>query len=245
MAEHHQQMRLLEALLFAVDEPLDEAAIAERLPDGADVPGLMEELSAIYANRGVQLVKVGSKWAFRTASDLAPYLKIETTVSRSLPPAALETLAIVAYHQPVTRAEIEEVRGKSLSRGTLDLLLQSGWVRPKGRRQTPGRPVTWGTTDAFLDHFGLQSLQDLPGIDELKAAGLLDTRPAIAAYGALAPTEGQGEETPEEPAPADELGEPGDAEAWDNPDIEGLGDGTGEAAEPVGGARGPGAGSKD
>jgi segregation and condensation protein B len=239
MGDPHQQLRLLEALLFAVSEPLDEAAIAERLPSGADVPALMGELSAFYANRGVHIVKVGSGWAIRTAPDLAPYLRIEKSVSRTLSPAAVETLAVIAYHQPVTRAEIEEIRGKSLSKGTLDVLLQAGWIRPKGRRQTPGRPVTWGTTPAFLDHFGLTSLQDLPGIEELKAAGLLDARPAIAAYGAMVRGEEQGgdasaeEETASDEAASDTAE---DAAAWDNPDIGppetgGTGEETGDSGE--------------
>jgi segregation and condensation protein B len=222
MADPHQQLRLLEALLFAVAEPLDEAAIAERLPSGADIPVLMGELSALYANRGVHIVKVGSSWAIRTAPDLAPYLRIEKSVSRALSPAAVETLAVIAYHQPVTRAEIEEVRGKSLSRGTLDVLLQAGWIRPRGRRQTPGRPVTWGTTPAFLDHFGLGSLEDLPGVEELKAAGLLDTRPAIAAYGAVVRGEeqGRGEQAEEEGEGDEPVGEEAeDAAAWDDPEI--------------------------
>jgi segregation and condensation protein B len=222
MADPHQQLRLLEALLFAVAEPLDEAAIAERLPSGADVPALMGELSALYANRGVHIVKVGSAWAIRTAPDLAPYLRIEKSVSRALSPAAVETLAVIAYHQPVTRAEIEEVRGKSHSRGTLDVLLQAGWIKPRGRRQTPGRPVTWGTTPAFLDHFGLGSLEDLPGVEELKAAGLLDTRPAIAAYGAVVRGEehDQGEQADEEGEGGEATGdEAEDAAAWDDPEI--------------------------
>jgi segregation and condensation protein B len=141
----------------------------------------MAELQGLYANRGVTLSRVGHGWAFRTAEDLTPLMKIERKVARKLSRAALETLAIVAYHQPITRAEIEEIRGVSLSKGTLDTLLEAGWVRPRGRRRTPGRPVTWCTTDEFLDHFGLESRDDLPGIEELKAAGLLDTRPALTA----------------------------------------------------------------
>jgi segregation and condensation protein B len=183
VSEPHQQLRLLEALLFAAPGPLDEATLAARMPEQADVPALLEELSRLYANRGVRLVRVGTAWAFRTAPDLAPFMKVETQVTRKLSQAAVETLAVVAYHQPVTRTEIEEIRAKLLSRGTLDLLLEAGWIRPKGRRRTPGRPVTWGTTDAFLDHFGFESLEDLPGIEEIKAAGLLDARPAITAYG--------------------------------------------------------------
>jgi segregation and condensation protein B len=178
-----QDLRLLEALLFQSDKPLAEAALVERMPDGTDVPALLAELQAIYANRGVNLVKVGKGWAFRTAPDLSAKMTIEREVSRKPSRAAVETLAIIGYHQPVTRAEIEEIRGVGLSKGTLDLLFEAGWIRPRGRRRTPGRPVTWGTTEAFLDHFGLESLDDLPGLDELKAAGVLDKRPAIQAYG--------------------------------------------------------------
>jgi len=178
-------LRILEAMLFAASEPLTEATMASRLPEGPDIPALLEELSGHYANRGVNLVRVGSKWALRTAPDVAPALRLETEVPRKLSQAALETLAIIAYHQPVTRAEIEEIRGKALSRGTLDTLLEAGWVRPKGRRRTPGRPVTWGTSDEFLDQFGLESVDDLPGIEELKAAGLIDQRPSITAYARL------------------------------------------------------------
>jgi len=175
--DHFQQIRLLEALLFASDKPLGLPVLAERLPDGADVSTLLEELKGLYANRGVHLVEVGEGWAFRTADDLAPYMTVEREVPRKLSRAAIETLAIVAYHQPVTRAEVEEIRGVALSRGTIDTLLEAGWIRPKGRRRAPGKPVTWGTTPAFLDHFGLEDLTALPGVDELKAAGLLDLRP--------------------------------------------------------------------
>jgi len=178
------QLRLVEALLFASAEPLGAEQIRRHMPADTDLESLMEELAGLYANRGVNLVRVGQRWAFRTAADVAPMMQVETTVSRKLSRAAIETLAIVAYHQPVTRAEIEEVRGVALSRGTLDTLLEASWIRPRGRRRTPGRPVTWGTTDAFLDHFGLENLDSLPGIAELKAAGLIDTRPAITALGA-------------------------------------------------------------
>ncbi|MBL6935685.1 MAG: SMC-Scp complex subunit ScpB [Alphaproteobacteria bacterium] len=185
VGDNSQLLRILEAMLFAAAEPLTEATMASRLPEGTDIPALLEELSGHYANRGVNLVRVGSKWALRTAPDVAPALRLETEVPRKLSQAALETLAIIAYHQPVTRAEIEEIRGKALSRGTLDTLLEAGWVRPKGRRRTPGRPVTWGTSDEFLDQFGLESVDDLPGIEELKAAGLIDQRPSITAYARL------------------------------------------------------------
>ena len=175
-----QHRRLLEALLFSSATPLTEATLAERLPDDAEIKALLSDLGEDYANRGVNLVKVGKGWAFRTAVDLAPMLTIERVSKRKLSRAAIETMAIVAYHQPVTRAEIEEIRGVGLSRGTMDVLFESGWIRPRGRRRTPGRPVTWGTTEGFLDQFGLENLDDLPGLDDLKAAGLLDSRPAIA-----------------------------------------------------------------
>ncbi len=177
-------LRLIEALLFASAEPVSQDALARHLPEDADLPALLDRLQSDYEGRGINLARVGQRWAFRSAADLGPRLQIETESVRKLSRAAVETLAIIAYHQPVTRAEIEEIRGVALSRGTLDTLLEAGWVRPRGRRRTPGRPVTWGTNEAFLDQFGLENLDDLPGIGELKAAGLLDTRPAIAALGA-------------------------------------------------------------
>jgi len=184
--DRFQQIRVLEAMIFAAPEPVPETGLAGRLPEGTDVTDLLQELSGLYANRGVNLVRLDGKWAFRTAPDLGSRLQIEQRVSRKLSRAALETLAVIAYHQPVTRAEIEEVRGVALSKGTLDTLLEIGWVRPKGRRRTPGRPVTWVTTDSFLDNFGLESLDALPGVEELKAAGLLDVRSAISSLGAQA-----------------------------------------------------------
>ncbi len=177
-------LRLVEALLFASADPVTPDALARHLPEGADLETLLDRLQSDYEGRGINLVHVGRRWAFRTAEDLAGRLKIETESLRKLSRAAIETLAIIAYHQPVTRGEIEEIRGVALSKGTLDTLLEASWVGPKGRRRTPGRPVTWGTTDAFLDHFGLEHLDALPGLAELKAAGLLDTRPAIAALSA-------------------------------------------------------------
>ena len=174
--ERFELLRILEAMLFASHAPLSEKDLAVRLPEGANIIGMLDELKAQFANRGVHLTPVGTGWAFRTAPDLAAYMEIEKSVVRRLSRAAVETLAIVAYHQPVTRAEIEEIRGVSLSRGTLDILLEAGWIRPRGRRQVPGKPITWGTSDAFLDHFGLESLSALPGVEELKAAGLLDKR---------------------------------------------------------------------
>ena len=180
MSDRFQHLRLIEALLFAASSPLSRSEMMRHLPEDCDLDSLLEELKALYANRGVVLAPVGERWAIRTAPDLAPMMKIETSVRRRLSRAAVETLAVVAYHQPVTRAEIEEIRGVGLSRGTLDVLLEAGWIKPRGRRKVPGRPVTWGTTPAFLDHFGLEALDSLPGRDELKAAGLLDARPSIA-----------------------------------------------------------------
>jgi segregation and condensation protein B len=184
--EHFQQLRVLEAMIFASAEPVPEAGLAARLPEGTNLADLLQELATLYANRGVNRVHLYDKWAFRTAPDLGSRLQIEQRVTRKLSRAALETLAVIAYHQPVTRAEVEEVRGVALSKGTLDTLLEIGWVRPKGRRRTPGRPVTWVTTAEFLDHFGLESLDALPGVEELKAAGLLDVRSAISSLGAQA-----------------------------------------------------------
>ncbi|MDQ0468769.1 SMC-Scp complex subunit ScpB [Labrys wisconsinensis] len=171
-----EHVRLVEALLFAAVEPLDEAALRARLPDGVDLPAVLAALRQDYAGRGVNLVRLGGRWAFRTASDLAWLMAPDAAEPKKLSRAALETLAIIAYHQPVTRAEIEEIRGVSISKGTLDLLLETGWARLRGRRRVPGRPVTYGTTPAFLDHFGLDGIGDLPGLDELKGAGLLDGR---------------------------------------------------------------------
>jgi segregation and condensation protein B len=179
MSGQDDQLRLLEALLFAAPEPLAEDDLARRLGDGADVGALLRELAGFYAGRGVNLVRLAGGWTFRTAPDLAAQLRSERIVARKLSRAAVETLAIVAYHQPVTRAEIEAIRGVALARGTLDRLMEAGWVRPRGRRDSPGRPLNWATTPAFLAHFGLDTLNELPGIDELRAAGLLDIGPAV------------------------------------------------------------------
>jgi len=171
-----EALRLIEALLFAAAEPLDEKALAVRLPEGADLPALMRRLQAEYAPRGVNLMKVAGKWSFRTANDLAWLMSRNSIETKKLSRAATETLAIIAYHQPVTRAEIEDVRGVSTSKGTLDVLLETGWIRPRGRRKTPGRPITFGTTEAFLSHFGLDAVGDLPGLEELRGAGLMEGR---------------------------------------------------------------------
>jgi len=173
-AARAEELRLLEALLFASREPIDEATLGRHLPNGVDVKDALARLKAEYAARGVTLVKIGKKWTFRTADDLAWLLTKQTVETRKLSRAAVETLAIVAYHQPVTRAEIEEIRGVVTATGTLDVLLRTGWIRPRGRRKAPGRPITYGTTEAFLSHFGLEEVGDLPGLDELKGAGLLE-----------------------------------------------------------------------
>lgn len=171
-----EHVRMAEALLFASAEPLEKALLRERLPRGADLDAVLGALAAHYAPRGINLVSTGGRWSFRTAPDLGALLARERVEPRKLSRAALETLAIVAYHQPVTRAEIEAIRGVSVARGTLDVLMEAGWVRLRGRRRTPGRPVTFGTTPAFLDHFGLESVADLPGVHEMRDAGLLDAR---------------------------------------------------------------------
>lgn len=186
-----QHVRLVEALLFASANPVDERSLVERLPSGTDLSEVLEALRQTYQDRGIQLVQRGNRWAFRTAPDLAAALVVESHIERKLSRAAIETLAIIAYHQPVTRAEIEEIRGVALSKGTLDVLFEAGWVRPRGRRQTPGRPMLWATAPAFLDHFGLVALDDLPGIEELKAAGLLDSRPGLSSYANRAAEEGE------------------------------------------------------
>jgi segregation and condensation protein B len=207
-ADHAQHLRLLEALVFAGTQALDEKELADRLPNDANVARLLADLAEMYANRGVNLMKVAGGYAFRTAPDLSEKLKIERPVTRKLSRAAIETLAIIAYHQPVTRTEIEQVRGVGLSKGTLDLLFEQNWIRPMGRRRVPGRPVTWGTTDFFLEHFGLPSLDDLPGHEELKAAGLLDPRaqpPIFRPEEPDLPLEAEEDET-DEPLAADETG---------------------------------------
>lgn len=174
--EHAQLMRMAEALLFAAAEPLDIDSLAARLPAGTDVGAVIEDLQKLYEKRGVNLVPIANKWVFRTAGDLSFLMERSTVEQRKLSRAAMETLAIIAYHQPVTRAEIEEIRGVSVSKGTIDVLMETSWVKLRGRKRTPGRPVTYGTTEAFLVHFGLEAVGDLPGLDDLKAAGLLDGR---------------------------------------------------------------------
>jgi segregation and condensation protein B len=171
-------VRAAEALLFAGGEPVTAKELSEKLGPAVDVAAVLMKLKAEYAGRGVQLVEAGGGWRFQSAPDLASLFAETREAPRKLPRAALETLAVIAYHQPVTRAEIEEIRGVSLSRGSMELLLEIGWIRPRGRRRSPGRPLTFGTTDAFLSHFGLASLDALPGKDDLKGLGLLDPRAA-------------------------------------------------------------------
>lgn len=215
---------VVEALIFASPEPLAQKAIADRVPAGSDVEAILAEIANDYAQRGIRLVKIAEAWTFRTAPELAPHLQLERKVTRKLSRAALEALGIVAYHQPVTRAEIEDIRGVALSKGTLDVLLEAGWIKPGKRRRTPGRPVTWVTTQEFLDHFGLEKLEDLPGLDELKASGLLDTRPRVhvlqpgqSAEGAAAEGEGEEGELAELEGLEDEGEEGGDEKGAESP----------------------------
>lgn len=197
-------LRMLEAVLFAAAEPLDEATLVERLPPDADVPALLAELELAYAKRGVNLVKIAGSWIFRTAPDLSHLLRRNAVEQKRLSRAAMETLSIIAYHQPVTRAEIEDIRGVTMSRGTLDILLDVGWIRMRGRKRVPGRPVTYGTTDEFLMHFGLDKVSDLPGLEELRAAGLLEGK-IPAAF--MVPSPSDGLAMDEDPLEAGDEGE--------------------------------------
>ena len=194
-----EQERMVEAILFASAEPVSVADLNARMPHGCDALTAVEQLAKRYEGRGVEILRVGTSWAVRTAPDLAFLMRRETVEQRKLSRAAVETLAIVAYHQPTTRAEIEEIRGVTVSRGTLDQLLELDWIRLGRRRETPGRPVTFVTTEGFLDHFGLSSPRDLPGLKELRAAGLLESRPP------------PGIEPPEKDAGQGEMFEPPDS----------------------------------
>ena len=173
-ADRSQHLRIVEAILFAAEAPVSLQNLQSFLPEGTDVLALLSDLQDNYVSRGVNLVQIAGNWTLRTAEDLSFVLRRETFEQKKLSKAALETLSIVAYHQPVTRADIEEIRGVAISKGTLDILMEIGWVKMRGRRRTPGRPVTYGTTDAFLSHFGLNEVMDLPGLHDLKGAGLLD-----------------------------------------------------------------------
>jgi segregation and condensation protein B len=205
--DHGEAMRIAEALLFASAEPLGADELAGRLPEGADVAKILEDLTALYAGRGVNLVRVAGKWQFRTASDLAFVLARNVVEQRKLSRAAMETLAIVAYHQPVTRAEIEEIRGVATSKGTLDMLMETGWVRLRGRRKAPGRPVTYGTTPHFLEHFGLDAIDDLPGLEELKGAGFIEGR-VPSDFSVPVPSDDQTLREDEDPLEGDDLFQP-------------------------------------
>jgi segregation and condensation protein B len=174
-------VRTLEALLFATAHPLSTKDLHDRMPEGSDVGGALMALQQEYEGRGINLIEMEGYWAFRTAQDLSGAMQINREVERKLSRAAMETLAIIAYHQPITRAEIENIRGVVTHKGTIDALMESGWIKPGRRRETPGRPLTWVTTPAFLDQFSLEAITDLPGLDDLKASGLLDRRPAIEA----------------------------------------------------------------
>jgi segregation and condensation protein B len=220
-AKLREAARIAEALLFAATEPMDEGEIARRLPDGADLTAVMTRLREDYAHRGINLVRVGRKWLFRTASDLGWILSREKLEEKKLSRAALETLAIVAYHQPVTRHEIEDIRGVAISKGTLDVLLETSWVRLRGRRRAPGRPITYGTTEQFLLHFGLEQIGDLPGLEELKGAGLFDGR-LPQGFGVPQPSDALELREDEDPLEADaeelELGEPQEAAVAEEPE---------------------------
>jgi segregation and condensation protein B len=219
-----QAVRIAEAIVFASAEPVAEETIAERLPDGVAPAQALRELKGRYNGRGVNLVQVAGGWAFRTAPDLAPVLRAERPSERKLSRAALETLAIIAYHQPVTRSEIEDIRGVTTSKGTIDQLLEAGWVQPGRRRQVPGRPVTWVTTAGFLDHFGLAALEDLPGLRDLAAAGLIEKGPSVVRLPGSA---------------ADGEGAEGEGTAAEGADPHAHGAGSGDGI-PDGGAAGPG-----
>jgi len=210
MTDLTHELRLLEAVIFASDELVTPEILARQFGEEVDLQGMLQDLKAHYEGRGVTLVEIDSQWGFRTAPDLAPHMKITRQPRRKLPRAAAEVLAIIAYHQPLTRGDIESIRGVETSKGTLDILLELGWIRPGKRRDTPGRPLTWHTTSEFLSHFNIESLKDLPGLDELKAAGLLDPRPVMADL----PRESDGE-TDVDIAPEDD-----DFSAWIKEDVE-------------------------
>ncbi len=203
-AEFAQHLRMVEALLFAAAEPLDEASLRKQLPKGARIKALLAALEDEYRSRGVILKALAGRWAFTTAPDLKHMLEHHREVTRKLSRAATETLAIIAYHQPVTRAEIEDIRGVGLSRGTLDVLMEAGWVKIRGRRRVPGRPVTYGTSDEFLVHFGLDSTDSLPGLEELRASGLLEALPSTG--GLPMPGQALDENSPEDPLAEDDDG---------------------------------------
>ena len=231
--ERLEDLRIVEALLFASSAPLDEVWLQAQVRNGSDIRGLLDDIAAVYAQRGVNLVRVAGKWVFRTADDLGYLLERHAVEERRLSRAALETLAIIAYHQPVTRAEIEDIRGVTTSAGTLDILMEAGWIRPRGRRRAPGKPLTYGTTDSFLAHFGLDTVKDLPGLADLRAQGLLDghlppdfTVPDPSVAASLMPDELPLEEEPEDAGEEQaELELDGDTEGDADGDREGDADG--------------------
>src|SRR5947209_8070139 len=204
-----EDLRVIEAVLFASPEPLEEGALSARLPHGCDVKAALAELQRQYAGRGVQVVRLAGRWTFRTAPDMAWLLAREEAEKKKLSRAAVETLAIVAYHQPVTRAEIEDIRGVAVAKGALDVLMEAGWVRMRGRRKAPGRPITYGTTHKFLIHFGLEQVGDLPGLDELQGAGLFEGK-LPPGYGVPRPDDAEALRPDEEPLDASDAL----AEAW-------------------------------
>ena len=175
LIDFSDQIRAVEALLFAASDPLDEKTLKDMLPVDTDIEEIMNNLLSLYKGRGEEFKKVNNKWMFKTASDLSFIMQKEAKIQKKLSKAALETLSIIAYHQPVSRAEIEEIRGVTVSPGTIDTLMEINWVKIKGRRKTPGNPITYGTTDEFLVHFDLENTKELPGLDELKSTGLLDS----------------------------------------------------------------------
>jgi segregation and condensation protein B len=204
-----EDVRVVEALLFAAVEPVEPSLLASRLPIGCDVDAVMGELQRQYAGRGVNLVRAAGRWMFRTAPEMAWLLAREEREKRKLSRAAIETLAIIAYHQPVTRADVEEIRGVAVSKGAIDVLMEAGWVRMRGRRKAPGRPITYGTTPGFLIHFGLDNVSDLPGLDELQGAGLFEGK-LPTGFGVPRPDDAEMLRPDEEP-----LGDPAALErAW-------------------------------
>ncbi len=181
-----KDLKLLEAILFASSEPVEERDLKEKIDKGENLKNLLNELQKFYASRGINLIKTGDKWSFRTSPDLSSELTIFKTQKRKLSRAALETLSIIAYQQPITRSEIENIRGVQMGRGSIDHLMEIGWIKPSGRKNIPGKPTLWSTTDLFIEHFGLNDLSDLPSKNELKASGFLDKRAAIATISDLA-----------------------------------------------------------
>ena len=183
---YNKDIKLLEAILFASGEPVEETDLKDKIKDKKNITNYLNQIKDFYNSRGINLIKTGSKWSFRTANELIDDLTIFKTQKRKLSRAALETLSIIAYQQPITRSEIENIRGVQMGRGSIDHLMEIGWIKPSGRKSIPGKPTLWSTTDMFIEHFGLSDLNDLPNKDELKASGFLDKRAAIATISDLA-----------------------------------------------------------